>query len=128
MPVEFRWLPTVVGAALLCVGLGYVALGLLGGHLGLSLLGFGVLVALAGVVFLRIGRGASAKWTATILGIVLLLGGVIYLVLGTVGNFDLGTLVRGSIFTGLAVMLLRYARGAHAIPFRPGKHRQSGFL
>jgi len=124
LALEFRWLPTVLGALLLCIGLGYSGLAVLGGRLGLLLLGFGVLVALAGVIFMRIGRGASAKWPATILGTMLLVAGVIWIVLGTISNFDPGTLVRGSIFTVLAIMLLRYARGTQALPFRPGRHKK----
>jgi hypothetical protein len=85
----------------------------------MQVLGFGVLVAAAGVIFLRIGRGTSAKWPATILGIMLLIAGVVWLALGVVDGFQSGIVVRGGIFTVLAVVLLRYGRGARSIPFRP---------
>jgi hypothetical protein len=124
---EFSWLHTVLGAVLLSTGIVYVTLGALGGRVGTPVLGFGVLVAAAGVMFLRIGRGASVKWPATILGVILLIASVVWVALGMKDGFRLGIVVRGGIFTVLAIVLLRHGRGARSITFRPTRGRRSEF-
>ena len=114
-----RWLPTVLGAVLLCAGFAYIAVGIVGGHEGRRLVVFGLLVAAAGVILMRVGRGATVRWPATILGIILLIGGVLWLAAGAATGLRLGMLVRGGIFLLLGIMLMRLGRGVRSIPFRP---------
>jgi len=68
---------------------------------------------------MRVGRGATVRWPATILGIILLMGGVVWLAAGAATGLRLGMLVRGGIFLLLGIMLMRLGRGVRSIPFRP---------